>query len=58
MLSLINELYEAKKIQNLSIIINHVDLKSGYNYGYNYGYGYNNSDVKKNSILRNFRDMF
>jgi capsular exopolysaccharide synthesis family protein len=39
MLGLINEKYENKEIENLSLVLNHYKTKTGYGYGYGYGYG-------------------
>ena len=46
-IELIDELYKLKKLPNLGIIVNDIQVKSGYggyygygNYGYGYGHGY------------------
>ena len=38
LLTYVNEMYEAKKIKNVSIVMNDTDYSLGY--GYNYGYYY------------------
>lgn len=39
MLGLINDKFKNGEIKNISIVLNHFKLKSGYGYGYGYGYG-------------------
>tara|TARA_B110000285_G_C15127947_1_gene621538 strand:+ start:918 stop:3293 length:2376 start_codon:yes stop_codon:yes gene_type:complete len=44
------KLYAEKKLNNMSVIVNAVDMKKGGSYGYGYGYGYGDdfeSDKKK-----------
>lgn len=40
MLGFIEDLYQQKKLPNLSLILNDTDLKKSYGYAYGYGYGY------------------
>lgn len=63
----LNHLYDEKHIQNLSVVLNGIDIEKskygGYYYGYGYGYGYGNTEyhhdyydesakVKKRSFFR------
>lgn len=59
-LTMINDLHSKKKISNLSLVVNDVQVGGyGYSYGYSYGYGYGYgygytsgyTEVKKRSIL-------
>ena len=40
MLGFIEDVYQQKKLPNLSLILNDTDLKKSYGYAYGYGYGY------------------
>lgn len=44
----LNHLHEEKHIENLSVVLNGIDIdksrQGGYYYGYGYGYGYGNTD--------------
>ena len=40
MLKMINEKYEKKEVENISIVLNDFNVKSKYGYEYGYGYGY------------------
>ena len=51
----ISDMYRNKKIEDLAILFNDVDLRKrnyGYGYGYNYGYGYYEDDQSKPSLLQ------
>jgi capsular exopolysaccharide synthesis family protein len=37
--SLINEIHDTKKLNNMAVILNGTDQNTGYGYGYGYGYG-------------------
>jgi hypothetical protein len=60
MSELINDIYKSKKLNNMAVILNGTDEKSGYGYGYRYAYGYgygkNNSNDKtsKSSFFNRF----
>lgn len=63
MLKFIEELYQSKKLPNLSILLNDTDLKKSYGYGgygygyggYGYGYGYGIEHEKKSLYNRFFK---
>jgi len=47
-LKIVDALYRDKKMKKLGIVINDIDVSSGYGYGYGYGYGnYGNEGTKK-----------
>lgn len=48
-------LYNEKRLNNMSILVNDVDSDKGYGYGYGYGYG---DDDKKPSTKKSFKDFF
>ena len=49
MLKYIKFLYKEKRIPNISLLINGIDLKKSYGYGYGYGYGTSFEKSKKKS---------
>jgi capsular exopolysaccharide synthesis family protein len=66
-ISLIDDLYQSKKLPSVSIVINDVKLKAGYGYygygRYGYGYGYGNSgyyeeEAPKKSMLDRIAGWF
>ncbi|WP_372745415.1 GumC family protein [Lutibacter sp.] len=48
-------LYNEKRLNNMSILVNDVDSDKGYGYGYGYGYG---DDDKKPFTKKSFKDFF
>jgi tyrosine-protein kinase Etk/Wzc len=66
-IALIDELYQSKKLPSVSIVINDIQLKSGYGYygygRYGYGYGYGNSgyyeeEAPKRTVLDKIAGWF
>ena len=41
------KLYKDKRLPNMTVLLNDVDVEAGYGYGYSYGYGYGEAEVKK-----------
>lgn len=49
--SLINEIYENNKLNNMAVVLNGTNETSGYGYGYGYGAGYSKSYKNKEDEL-------
>lgn len=48
-LNYINSVYSEKRLPNLALLLNNIDVKKSYGYGYGYGYGHEFEKSKKKS---------